>query len=508
MSLENRMKRSLSIGGLAAALVAGCSQGVIGAAGTLPEGLPGASGSSGTMPSGVGSASSSSGGSSSGSSSGAPGVSAGVTVSPSIAHALPSATVTFTATVTGQSSAAVTWSVQEGASGGSVSSTGAYTAPSAAGTYHVVAASQADATKTGTATVIVATVGNCSNLPAAKTWQNISPVVADPNNTSGTNFSEAIVVDPFNPAIVWSGTGYAGLFKSTDCGSTWTHVNTGRNGAMLDQSAIGSMIVDPVNQGTIYATAFDGADGLWKSTNGGVDWDALLPANSTVAMAVTGNLVNSVAMDASDPKHLVIGMHAACNPPYGIVCEGESTDAGATWKVTTVPVGDDNWVPGAGAFILGPKSWLFGTYSNGLWLTQDSGATWKNVTASGAQGSTAGKTLVLPFMPNPVDGKFYLPDMNGILQSTTSAGTSWTLLPNSGGRSVGLVMGDGNLYSSDQWSTSYHVAAEANPSVWATFPAAAALASGLGAPYLAYDAGHHVLYSSNFAGGLWRVTTQ
>jgi hypothetical protein len=29
----------------------------------------------------------------------------------------------------------------------------------------------------------------------------------------------------------------------------------------------------------------------------------------------------------------------------------------------------------------------------------------------------------------------------------------------------------------------------------------------MGAPYLAYDAAHHILYSSNFAGGLWRVVT-
>ena len=49
------------------------------------------------------------------------------------------------------------WSVQEGASGGTIDATGRYTAPTAAGTYHVVATSVADPTKTDAAVVRVST---------------------------------------------------------------------------------------------------------------------------------------------------------------------------------------------------------------------------------------------------------------------------------------------------------------------------------------------------------------
>jgi hypothetical protein len=45
--------------------------------------------------------------------------------------------------------------VREGASGGSISASGAYTAPQTAGTYHVVATSVADGTASGEATVVV-----------------------------------------------------------------------------------------------------------------------------------------------------------------------------------------------------------------------------------------------------------------------------------------------------------------------------------------------------------------
>ena len=66
-----------------------------------------------------------------------------VAVAPATAALDACQSATFTATVTGTSNGAVTWSVQEGAAGGSVTTAGVYTAPQAAGTYHVVAASVA-----------------------------------------------------------------------------------------------------------------------------------------------------------------------------------------------------------------------------------------------------------------------------------------------------------------------------------------------------------------------------
>ena len=94
-----------------------------------------------------------------------------VAVSPTTASVGAGATVAFTATVSNSSNQGVTWSVREGASGGAVTSAGVYTAPSAAGTYHVVATSQADATKSATATVTVTGGGGSGlyALPADRT---------------------------------------------------------------------------------------------------------------------------------------------------------------------------------------------------------------------------------------------------------------------------------------------------------------------------------------------------
>ena len=63
---------------------------------------------------------------------------------------------TFVANVTGTVNTAVSWAVQENASGGSITSSGIYTAPGTQGTFHVIATSQADATQQVIAAVTVA----------------------------------------------------------------------------------------------------------------------------------------------------------------------------------------------------------------------------------------------------------------------------------------------------------------------------------------------------------------
>jgi hypothetical protein len=98
-----------------------------------------------------------------------------VAVSPKVASVSEGAAETFTATVTGSTNTNVTWSVEEGASGGSVTSTGVYTAPSTAGTYHVVATSAADNSTSAAAEVDVAPAAAClgANLMASLGKSNV-----------------------------------------------------------------------------------------------------------------------------------------------------------------------------------------------------------------------------------------------------------------------------------------------------------------------------------------------
>lgn len=90
-----------------------------------------------------------------------------IRISPQEANVAAGAAYDFAATVTGTGNSDVAWSVQEGnaggklvergaqAHGGEVASMAVYVAPPTPGTYHVVASSKADPTKSATADVIV-----------------------------------------------------------------------------------------------------------------------------------------------------------------------------------------------------------------------------------------------------------------------------------------------------------------------------------------------------------------
>ena len=78
-----------------------------------------------------------------------------VTVAPAASTIDACTAVQLSATVAGASDGSVTWMVQEGAAGGTVDATGRYTAPSTAGTYHVVATSKASTSASASATVVV-----------------------------------------------------------------------------------------------------------------------------------------------------------------------------------------------------------------------------------------------------------------------------------------------------------------------------------------------------------------
>ncbi len=85
--------------------------------------------------------------------------SATVAVTPSPATLFVEGTQTFAAQVTNAPDTSVTWSVQEGTAGGSISASGLYQAPANPGTFHVVATSVYDPAKQAVVPVTVQAVG-------------------------------------------------------------------------------------------------------------------------------------------------------------------------------------------------------------------------------------------------------------------------------------------------------------------------------------------------------------
>lgn len=142
-----------------------------------------------------------------------------VAITPDLAALAPLAEQTFAATVSGAADLSVTWKVAEGAGGGSVTAGGAYTAPSSTGSYHVVATSNADPSKSATATVVVSTTTspgfsiasghprlfwNASRLAQARTWLAANPFTPNSTDYFYLAWKHVVAGTDCSPAVAWA----------------------------------------------------------------------------------------------------------------------------------------------------------------------------------------------------------------------------------------------------------------------------------------------------------------
>ncbi len=217
-----------------------------------------------------------------------------VAVSPNATTVQTGTTQAFTAMVTGNPNQTVNWSVLEGVSGGSVDSSGLYTAPATPGTYHVRAASALDGTKSDTATV---TVQSSAVLTVA-----VAPAVVTVAPLANQTFTATVTNGP--AGVTWSvleaGGGSinaAGLYTAPVAAGVY-HV-VARSTADNTKSGQATITVPPVtisaNPGT--ATVLTGGTVVLNGlvSTGGINWTA----SSGSLSAATGSTVTFTAPAAA-----------------------------------------------------------------------------------------------------------------------------------------------------------------------------------------------------------------
>src|SRR5205085_2323652 len=118
-----------------------------------------------------------------------------VSITPAAASTTAGGTVQFTGTVTGSTDTRVIWSVKE-SSGGQISASGLYQAPAAVGTYHVVATSTADTSKSASAELTV-------QAPPPPVAVTIAPETITVDHDATQQFT-ASVTGATNTAVSWS----------------------------------------------------------------------------------------------------------------------------------------------------------------------------------------------------------------------------------------------------------------------------------------------------------------
>jgi photosystem II stability/assembly factor-like uncharacterized protein len=337
-------------------------------------------------------------------------------------------------------------------------------------------------------------------------WEDITgSILATPTYTGVL----VPVVNPKNTATVYATTDSLGVFKSGDCGATWTKINTGRNAKQMDSGRIWAAIIDPIYPDTLFAITGYGPPGVFKTTNGGVDWDQILPNGSDVA-TVAGGFVERVAMEQTDHNHLLINFHENCKAPHNPVCFGESYDGGVTWVVKDYPTsakGGMSWGEGSGVAILGPKSLIYTGAWGGINYSGDDGATWSEVTPPTVYG--AGLMGDSHTFHTP-DGWDYLGSIQGVVRSK-DLGATWSLIPKSGSN-IGAIAGDGTVIYGVNDRNLFWTAKYSDPMTWTQTPTPGLpgqIDAGPGKPTNIYtmglDGDHHLLYGALQAGGIWRV---
>jgi hypothetical protein len=360
-------------------------------------------------------------------------------------------------------------------------------------------AATVDVTLTGKSCTPNAVLPAGSPALAVGVWTNISPAGV-PFDANATAFGQGITLDPCDVGTLYLAVvGFdpakanAGIYKSTNAGSTWTRVG------QLDEPI--NVSVDPRNPRHLYAS--DGVRGstmgFWVSADGGNHW-TLPDGFNTAARSVNGCCdVYHVEPDPADFDHVLVSFHSGSWNVSGAAGILESFDGGASWIVHQ-PIVDWAWKGGYDVFFLrnpdlglgDAKTWLFGTQGIGYWRTADAGTTWTKVTDV-SMDHGGGQLYYTK------SGVLYASGTPNIIRSMDN-GLTWTKLTSGAFLSV---TGDGNtLYTGNHGGGSFVTAMESNDATWSNFNSQT-FAEG---PFeMAFDSVNRILYSSNIRSGAWAL---
>jgi hypothetical protein len=302
----------------------------------------------------------------------------------------------------------------------------------------------------------------------------------------------SVVADPAHPGDMYVGPN-AGLWKSSDYGSTWTLVNNS-----LEDAPRGVLVaVAGTTPATVWAA---GTNAIYKSIDGGQNFQKTSISYSLYSLKV----------DPYDPTHLISGLHEV----DGIV---ESVDGGGSWKAITGtgwPSGGISWFPfflDTGDAATTRKTWL-AIAQNGASVvkTNDGGGTWSIPSGisglqhphGNAQMFQTGSTLLVGGVYGPTPGQ-------GVYRST-DLGQSFSNV-DQGKSPEAVVWGTPkSFYAMYAWAcsgcnlgTNYETAQPPGSS-WSTGTVPAGLTIGPNSVAVAYDGAHYVFVAVMWDQGIWR----
>src|SRR6202158_3824032 len=229
---------------------------------------------------------------------------------------------------------------------------------------------------------------------AGKTWQTL-PAGPRPGGAF------ALAAHSSLPGQLLAGTTGAGVYRSTDGGTTWT-----ASGQGLVNTAVAEVALDDTDSAVFVAEA----SGIHRTLDGGAHWDVT---------SFSGAAAVSVTDAPSDPRTL----YAAIGP--GTVAR--TVDGGGSWQTVS------SLQASSLAVALDDAATLYAATPQALMKSTDGGVTWTAV-FEGA-GRQVDKVVIDPLDPAVV----YLINQDRLWKSS-DRGSNWELLLSDGGL-IGIAIG-------------------------------------------------------------------
>lgn len=327
-------------------------------------------------------------------------------------------------------------------------------------------------------------VGVLKSTDSGATWTNyglsdfgglgIGKIAIDPANSQIVLLSAVIDAFPGPPSGPANIATEMGIWRSTDGGSSWTHVLTGAS-----PSTPGTDVVfDPAKPSIVFAGlgGNSSASGVYKSTNSGQTWTRI---SSGIP---TGTGIERVSLGISSSGAHV---YAVLTNAKGDLLKSSiyvSTNTGTKWaakNVSTVPgmVNDDSlhqwwydsYVAVAPGVSTGNTAEVGGV---DIWQTTNGGTSWTNLTNATAKGPVHSDQHALVYF-SKTSSSFYIGNDGGVWSGNTSG--AFTNLNSGGlnitqfyGGSIGEVGTNAQLYggAQDNGEDQYPVGSPSSPAQW------------------------------------------
>jgi len=211
-------------------------------------------------------------------------------------------------------------------------------------------------------------------------------------DNAGSGSIGAIAMSQTDPNLVWAGTGEAnnrqssswgdGVYKTTDGGRTW------KNMGLATSKQVARIIIDPIDFNIVYVAATGdlwgpgGDRGVFKTSDGGQTWTRVLHVDDD-----TG--ATDLVIDPLNNKTLYAATYQRRRQQWGMNGGGpgsgiwKSTDAGQTWAriEAGLPAGPKGRI-GLAIYRANPNV-LYAVAeipdNNGVYRTDDAGASWRKL---------------------------------------------------------------------------------------------------------------------------------